>query len=429
LALIPQISVVMKNFISFTEAHELTVSSVPMAGTKSLALHGLTGRISSEDVVSRVNCPSVDSSLKDGYAVVSSDLEEASRENLINLKVTGQITAGSSSKLAISNGQAIEITTGAPIPKGADAVLSREFCHKRDDGIYCFNTAGPGRNIFKKGTDIRAGETVASKGEVLSPALIGLLASAGLEKIRVYKSPRVAVIATGDEVVAPGVPLTEGKLYASNMVEVCSWLSLFGLPFRTELVPDSREKIGSTILEHLPHVDALITSGGAWGSERDLIIRVLESLNWQGVYHRVRMGPGKAVGFGLLEKKPFFCLPGGPPSSEMAFLQLALPGLLAMQGYRHPPFPSVAARLTETVRGDEDWTQFVHARIVEGKDAFLVHPAEQESRLQSMARKDALIVIPEGRGELARGELIHIQLLIPLLPCLGISSLRQKQDK
>jgi molybdopterin molybdotransferase len=412
----------MKNFIGFTEALQLTVSSVPRAGTESLALDRLTGRICSEDIVSMVDCPSVDSSLKDGYAVISSDLKAGSAENLIRLNITGQVTAGSPSKLAISNGQAIQITTGAPIPKGADAVLSSEFCHIRDDDIYCFNTAEPGRNIFRKGGDIRAGETVASKDVVLSPALIGLLASAGLEKIRVYKSPRVAVIATGDEVVAPGAPLAEGKLYASNMVEICSWLSLFGLSFRTRLVPDSREEIESTILDELPHVDAFITSGGAWGSERDLIIKVLESLHWQGVYHRVKMGPGKAVGFGLFEKKPFFCLPGGPPSSEMAFLQLALPGLLAMEGHRHPPFPLVAARLSETVRGDEDWTQFVHARIEEGKDAILVHPAKQESRLQSMARKDALIVIPEGCKELSRGELIHIQRL-------GISRLRQKQDK
>jgi molybdopterin molybdotransferase len=372
----------------------------------------------------------VDSSLKDGYAVVASDLREASGDHLVHLKVTGRATAGISSTLAISNGQAIEITTGAPIPKGANAVLSREFCHRRDDEIRCFNTAEPGRNILRKGSDIGAGEAIASKDEVLSPARIGLLASAGLEKIRVYKSPHVAVIATGDEVVAPGIPLVEGKLYASNMVEICSWLSVFGLSFRTELAPDSGEEIGARIIEQLPHVDAFLTSGGAWGSERDLIIGVLERLKWRGVYHRVRMGPGKAVGFGLLGKKPFFCLPGGPSSNEMAFLQLALPGLLAMEGYRHPPFPSVPARLTETVRGDKDWTQFVHARMEAGNDAMMVHPIKKmESRLQSMASKDALIVIPEGSEALLRGQIIQVQLLGSLSPRLGIYPVRQKQNK
>jgi len=419
----------MKTFISFEKALELTLSSVPITGTKSLPLHRLVGRVLSEDVASRVDCPSVDSSLKDGYAVVSNDLKEASREHLVALKVTGRMTAGGPSTLATAKGQAIEITTGAPIPEGADAVLSAEFCRRRDDEIHCFNTADPGRNIYRKGADIQAGQSVASKGEMLSPALVGLLASAGLEKVPVYKSARVAVIATGDEVVAPGEPLQVGKLYASNMVEICAWLSLFGLSFRTELVPDRKEEIESAILRHMPHVDAFVTSGGAWGSERDLIIRVLEDLSWQGIYHRVKMGPGKAVGFGLLQKKPFFCLPGGPPSNEMAFLQIALPGLLAMEGYHHPIFPFVAARLTETVRGDKDWTQFVHARIEKGDDVLMVHPAKQESRLQSMARKEALIVIPEGCEALSQGEEIEIQLLIPLSPRLGVSYIPQKRGK
>ncbi|UCF57671.1 MAG: molybdopterin molybdotransferase MoeA [Deltaproteobacteria bacterium] len=419
----------MKKFIGFNEALELTLSSVSTAGAETLPLHRLTGRILSEDIISNVDCPSIDSSLKDGYAVISRDLTGASRENLIKLKVTGHTVAGSSSKLGIAAGQAIEITTGAPIPDGANAVLSEEFCFRRDDEIHCFNTAGPGQNVFRKGTDIQSGETVASKGEQISPALLGLVASAGLEKAAVYKSPSVAVIATGDEVVAPGDPLPEGKLYASNMVEICSWLSLFGLPFQTELVRDRKEEIRLAIVKHLPHVDAFVTSGGAWGSERDLIIRVLESLSWQGIYHRVRMGPGKAVGFGLLEKKPFFSLPGGPPSNEMAFVQLALPGLLAMESYRHPLFPWVAARLGETVRGDKDWTQFVHARLVKGEDHLTVQPARQESRLQSMAKKEALIIIPEGREELACGEEIDIQLLIPLAARLGISSPIEKPGK
>ena len=419
----------MKTFIGFEKALELTLSSVPIIGTETLPLHRLAGRVSSEEVVSRVDCPSVDSSLKDGYAVVSNDLKEASREHLVTLKVIGRMTAGGPSTLATTKGQAIEITTGAPIPEGADAVLSAEFCRRKDDEIHCFNTADPGRNIFRKGTDIQAGKNVASKGEMLSPALVGLLASAGLVEVPVYKSAQVAVIATGDEVVAPGEPLQVGKLYASNMVEICAWLSLFGLSFRTALVPDRKADIESAILRHVPHVDAFVTSGGAWGSERDLIIRVLEDLNWQGIYHRVRMGPGKAIGFGLLQEKPFFCLPGGPSSNEMAFLQIALPGLLAMESYPHPIFPSVAARLTETVRGDKDWTQFIHARIEKEENTLMVYPAKQESRIQSMARKEALIVIPEGCEELSQGEEIVIQLLIPLSPRLGISYIPQKRDK
>ena len=235
------------------------------------------------------------------------------------------------------------------------------------------------------------------------------MAAAGLKNAPVYKSPRVAVIATGDEVVAPGNPLPEGMLYASNMVEICSWLSLYGFSYRSDLARDRKEDIRSAITSHLPLVDAFITSGGAWGSERDLMIKVLEELHWKGIYHRVRMGPGKAIGFGLLEKKPFFCLPGGPPSNEMAFLQLALPGLLTMRGRLHPFFPMVKAQLSQTVRGDRDWTQFIHARLVKREDRLLVHPWRQKSRLQSMAKKEGLIIIPEGCDGFSEGEQIDVQ--------------------
>jgi molybdopterin molybdotransferase len=416
---LPPVQTAMKNFVGFSEALDLTLCSVPIAGTETLPLNLLTGRTLSKEIVSRVDSPSVDTSLRDGYAVISSDLIGATREDVKKLKVTGSTAAGSPLKMGISRGEAIKVTTGAPIPEAADAVLSEEFCHRADGEIHCFNTADQGQNILKKGIDIRRGERVSFKGEILSPALIGLIASAGQERAPVYKSPRVAVMATGDEVVAPGRPLQEGKLYASNMVEICSWLALFGLPFRTELVSDRKEEIASAIVKHLPHVDAFITTGGAWGSERDLIIGILEDLGWQGIYHRVRMGPGKAVGFGLLQRKPFFCLPGGPPSNEMAFLQLALPGLLAMEKNRQPLFPSVSALLTETVRGDGAWTQFIHALIVKRRDSLMVKPVKQESRLQSMAKKEALIILPEGREVLLDGEQIEIQLLIPRTPRIG----------
>ena len=234
-----------------------------------------------------------------------------------SLKVVGTLAAGGTSGLKITTGEAVRITTGAPLPDGADAVLSEEFCRRTGDIISAINIAESGRNIQVRGKDIRRKEPVAGKGAKLSPALIGLLAAAGHESAKVYSLPRVAVIGTGDEVVAPGNPLPEGKLYASNMVEICSWLSLLGIDYKTELVSDRKEDIETAVTKHMPDVDLFITTGGAWGSEKDLILDVVEKLNWRGLYHRVRMGPGKPVGFGLLHNKPFFFLPGGPPSNEI----------------------------------------------------------------------------------------------------------------
>jgi molybdopterin molybdotransferase len=406
----------MKTFISFDEALDLTLAHVSPGEAEVLPLDQLTGKILAQDIAAKVDSPSVTTSCKDGYAIVSSDLSEATSEKPAELVLVGQLSAGDVSDFHIIGGQAVRVTTGAPLPKGADAVLSEEFCEQSEDTILAYNTAEKGRNILERGTDIRPQETVAGKGEKLLPALIGLLASAGLDRTAVYKAPKVAVIASGDEVVAPGKPLPDGKLYASNMIEICSWLDFYGLSYFAVLVGDSKQEIQYAITSQLADADAFITSGGAWGSERDLILDVVEDLSWQGVYRRVRMGPGKPVGFGLLEKKPFFILPGGPPSNEMAFLQLALPALMKMKGETSFSFPVVRAQLSETVAGHKDWTQFIHARLEKGKNKLIVKPAKLKSRLISMARKDALIIIPEGWEEWNAGEIIEIQLLNPEFP-------------
>jgi molybdopterin molybdotransferase len=195
------------------------------------------------------------------------------------------------------------------------------------------------------------------------------------------------------------------------MVTLCAWLTLLGLDYTARLVSDRKEDLEHAITTILPDVDAILTSGGAWGSERDLILDVAQSLNWQGIYHRVRMGPGKPVGFGLVDKKPLFCLPGGPPSNEMAFLQLVIPALLKLKGDHPVFFPVVPARLAETVKGKNDWTEFVHARLEYHQNELWVYPSLLTSTLQSMAVKEALIVIPEDREKIDAGETVDIQLL------------------
>jgi molybdopterin molybdotransferase len=303
------------------------------------------------------------------------------------------------------------VTTGAPLPTGSDAVLSEEFCHAESGSIVAFNTAEAGRNILPRGRDIRQGEVTGKKGMTLTPARVGLLAAAGISSAEVYRNPRVAVIATGDEVVMPGHELREGQLYASNMVEICAWLRQYGLTYLTELVVDRRQALQQAIEQLVTGVDVIITCGGAWGSERDLILNVLTDLNWQGIYHRVRMGPGKPVAFGFLKNKPVFCLPGGPPSAEMAFLQLALPALLKMKGKSSTTFPAISATLAQSVYGKKGWTDIIHAQLESTAGKLFVHPAKLKSALQSMARKDALIFLTEDQDEISAGKTIDIQLL------------------
>ncbi len=402
----------MRERIGLAEALELTLSRVPQLEPERVDLARAVGRVLAEDAVGRVTTPDQDVSRKDGYAVVSADLAAASPDNPVTLTVIGNLNAGGRASQPVASGQALRVTTGAPLPPGAQAVLAEEFCDRTGERIRCWATAKPGRNVLFKGADLVAGQVIASAGARLGPARVGLLAAAGLARVSVFTRPRIGLLATGDEIVAPGVALPEGKLYASNLVEMAAWLTDLGMPVDCRVAPDSAAGIRADIQALLPGCDALVTSGGAWTSEKDLLLKVLADLGWQGVYHRVRLGPGKGIGFGLLAGKPVFCLPGGPPSNEMALLQLCLPGLLAMQGSGLPAFRQVPARLDRSVTGQADWTQFIHARLIDdGHGELVVRPAKLPSRLVSMADKQALICIPEGTERLEAGARVRVQLV------------------
>jgi molybdopterin molybdotransferase len=245
----------------------------------------------------------------------------------------------------------------------------------------------------------------------LTPAKTGLLAAGGIHTVRVHPRPRVGVIATGDEVVAPGRPLKAGQLYASNLVTLVGWSRHFQIEAKTEVARDNRGEISTAITTMLKHADVLLTSGGAWKSERDLTTKILSDMGAETIFQRVRMGPGKATVLALMGSKPIFCLPGGPPSNEMAFLQIALPGLLHLACKPPVPFPLKTARLSTPVGGDGDWTQFLQAKLEQKGRHWWVTPLKLKSRLQSQAKANAIIEIPEGVEHLAMGAEIRVQKL------------------
>ena len=367
--------------------------------------------MAAEDCLAKADCPSVPTSLKDGYAVVSADLENASTDQPVKLKVCGTSVAGGSSEITVTPGAAVKIMTGARIPDGADAVIADELAREKDGWVSCLRDLDPGRNIIERGYDVAVGEPVASRGEVLTPARTGLLAAGGISTVRVHPRPRVGILATGDELVSPGEPLGPGQLYASNLVTLLSWLKHFHIEAEVAVVGDQAQSLSRTAENILERVDVLITSGGAWKSDRDLTVKVLEEMGGKIVFHRVRMGPGKAVALVLLNNKSVFCLPGGPPSNEMAFLQIALPGLFHLAGRAPVPFEHRKATLTKTVTGQKDWTQFFYAVREQNDGHWFVSPVELKSRLRSQANANALIKIPEGIEQLKEQRQIQVQVL------------------
>ncbi len=405
-------------YVGYREAFDLIASNVRPVGVEEIPLDSGVGRIVAADVVARISYPGTDVSLKDGYAVKSEDVAGASVRHPVHLKLIGSVFAGSEFKGEVIGGTAVKVCSGASIPRGAGAVVSGEFGEElspREVSIKA--NAAPGRNILRAGGEVTAGAVIVSRGGRLLPGYMGLAAAAGINRVSVYRRPLVAIVGVGDEVVAPGENLRPGQLYASNLVTMQAWLASFGISCVTSVVKDNERAIKQELIRCLPGVDVILTSGGAWGSERDLVIGSLDKLGWREIFHHVRMGPGKGIAFGLYEGRPVFCLPGGPASNEMAFLQLALPGILRLGGDNRHPLQSVLARLSENMKSrHRAWTEFKDAVI--SRDAsgyFTVSLYRHRSRLQAIASADSLICLPEGVTSLNAGEIIPVQVLAPRL--------------
>ena len=406
------------DYVGYREAMDTIGANVWPIGDEEVSLAEGAGRIAAVDIEAQVSYPSQNVSLKDGYAVKSENVASAENSKPVRLKVIGSAFAGVKYAGGVKSGEAVRICSGAPIPDGADAVVSEEFSTEiSPEEIDITADAGAGRNILHAGGEVQAGAAIVRRGAKLLPGALGLAAAAGISRVRVYRRPRVAIIGVGDEVVAPGEILRTGQLYASNMVTMRAWLAHFGISCITSVVADDEEAIMNELKQQHKSVDAILTSGGVWGSERDLVVGALVKLGWQELFHHVRMGPGKGVAFGLWNKMPVFCLPGGPASNEMAFLQLALPGLLLVCGDARHPLQTVPATLTEDVPSrHKAWTEFKDAALtLQENGCYAVALYKNRSRLQSIANATGLICVPEGKERLRRGEVVPVQILAPRL--------------
>lgn len=393
----------MRNDIGFDEALGLALQNVSAMAGETLPVDRAVGRVVARPVHARVDSPSVDASLKDGYAVVSADIAGAARHAPVRLEVTGCVAAGSRPQQAVAPAKAVRVLSGAPVPPGADAVVAEEFTDRGEPVLEVYAPAEPGRNILEKGADVTRGECIAGAGSLLLPQHAGLLVAGGIFEVPVVGRPKIGLLATGSELLLPGSPMEAGKIFASNIALQHAWLRAGGLEVEMRAAGDEKDRIASEIRDLVSAADVLITSGGAWKSDRDLVVGVLESLGCRMIFHRVRMGPGKAVGMGILENKPVFCLPGGPASNETAFMFIVYPAIRKMAGFGTCPYLGLRGRLERGVSGQADWTQFIQCDIVrQGEETRLV-PKKLKSRMAAMARTPAVIMIAEGVSEIPAG--------------------------
>lgn len=397
--------------IGFDEALERTLSRISPLEPEVMPLADCVDLAAAQEVLARVDSPSVDCSLKDGYAVRSEDLRSATDNNPVRLKLRGLTAAGKPYEAVMETGTAVRALTGAGLPEGADAIVAEEYAEKEGSEVVFYRQAEPGQDMLSKGSDVARGELVVEKGIRLSPGRIGLLTAAGCDRLSVFPKPKVFLLATGNEVILPGDGLAEGQLYASNLMTLYSWCRRFNMATTLRVVSDNETAIFNRLAGAIENHDAVITSGGAWSGDRDMMARVLERMGWEKAYHRVRLGPGKAAGFGLLGGRPVFILPGGPPSNLVAFLQLALPGLTKLSGLAEPPLKRVRAKLGEAVEGQVDWTQAFFGRFKEENGEVVFYALTKGNRLEHMADAEGMLLVPEGTSRIEAGETRWIQML------------------
>ena len=375
-------------------------------GQEEIEATSALGRITAQDVVARSNCPSIDSSLKDGIAVISSDVDGATPDSPVRLRVKGTVTAGGEGEAPrLTPGTCVRIMTGSPIPPGAEAVLASEFVTQvSQDEVLALADSRPGRNVLKKGQDIREGEVILKGHSPLGPAALGLLAAAGVYRVRVFRVPQVAIAATGSELVSPGEPIGPGQVAASNMVTLKGELEEIGIEPTCVIFKDDLGSLCHHFKGLLEDHDILITCGGVLDGDKDFTVQAMEELGVHMVFRRVRIGPGKGICMGMLGKKVIFNLPGGPPSNHVAATVLAIPGIKRTMGYQDPFPPRLPCKVKMEVKGQPHWTQFTYCKIRCQSHEIYAVPLQTRSRLHAMAHAVGLLELPEGKRSISPGD-------------------------
>ena len=396
--------------ISVSEALEIVLREVYTLPPKTRPFTEAMNLVLAEDIFAVEPMPPFPAATVDGYAVIAADTGQR--------QIIGDQMAGYVADLEIRPGFAARVTTGAPIPPGADAMVMIEDTEEADGLLELKTSVPPGNCIRPVGVDIEVGQLVLPSGVVLKPAEIGLLAMIGRPEVRVYPPPRIAVMSTGDEIIEPGQTLRPGQIRDANRFALMSAVQQAGgMPVDFGIVRDQEANLAETIRRGLETADGILTSGGVSMGQLDLVKPYLAE-NGRLFFGRVNTKPGKPVTFGLLEGKPFFAMPGFPVSALVSFEVFVRPALLKMAGHANVHRPRRQVTLAHKVNHSPDRTEFQRVTLSRHEDGELVASttgAQASSRLLSMRDANGLIVLPHGQGDFPAGSVVEA-LVLDVIP-------------
>ena len=383
---------------------------------RELGLDEADGGVLTEDVTAAWPLPPFDNSAMDGYAVVAADVAAATPERPVTLPVRGEVPAGDTSRHEVTPGTCIKIMTGALLPPGADAVVPVEWTDGGEAGgqVSIARPAEPGHAVRRTGGDAAAGDVLLTAGTRLGPVQLGLLAAAGHGTVTARPRPRVTVISTGNELAEPGQPVSPGQIWESNSRMLATAAREAGyLARRHPVVPDHKAAILAALESALPDADLLVTTGGvSMGGEHDVVKAALRDLGTVS-FRKVAMQPGMPQGFGTVGTagRPIFTLPGNPVSAYVSFQLFVRPAAGVLQAIRPQRLASGRAALAAPVRSPRDRRSFLRGILDPAAGTVAPVTGQASHQLASLARANALIVVPESVTELPEGSDVEVLVL------------------
>ncbi|MDI6767279.1 MAG: molybdopterin molybdotransferase MoeA [Bacteroidota bacterium] len=401
--------------IDYHSALRLVLKHSSHLGAEVANIEDALGSFLAQDVIALADLPRFTSSAVDGYGVKIADLINVDDKNPAALKLVGEIKAGDSSKIKIQRGECLRILTGAPIPSGVDAVVMKEFT-KQDEIIISFYTsANLGDNFRNKGEEFRKGKIILEKYTQINPAVVGLLASLGIKKIRIHKKPRVAVLVTGNELVEIGKKLKFGQIYDSNFYSLSSSLKQMDIDIiNLGIAKDNKVELLKKVRLGLKISDLLLVSGGISVGEYDYVQEIFDKLKIKKIFWRIAIKPGKPTYFGTIGKKLIFGLPGNPVASLLIFNQIVKPAIRKMMGeIKHQPI-ILFAKLDEELKKRSGRLELVRGILREdSKSEIIVAPTKRQGShmLGGMIDANCLIYFPMDKSVLKKGSIVKVVLM------------------
>ena len=383
----------------------------PITATETVPVMQSLGRVLASDITSPSNVPNHHNSAMDGFAIKVADADKT-------LKIIGTAFAGKPFFGELNAGECIKIMTGAVIPAGADAVVMQERVQMADDTILLNMAPKLGENIRPAGDDLKIGQIVLSKGHLLRPADLGLIASLGVAELGVYKPLKVAFFSTGDELIGVGSPLIEGQIYDSNRYTLFGMLSRLGVEISDlGVVPDNPDLLEATLLQAASNNDVVMTSGGVSVGEADYM-KTLLTKHGQVLFWKINMKPGRPLAYGKVhgnngQMAHYFGLPGNPVATMVSFYQFVREALITLMGSTPKPLPLFKVECTEAIKKATGRTEFQRGFLYEDAGVWKVKPLPNQSSgvLSSMSAANCFIVLDDTVGNCASNTLVNVQLL------------------